>query len=136
MKKKINTSKELPKNSNYTFSVVCYFTWKLELDLNVNVLRLIVGYALWIYHICIHKCIYDEPIFWIIFSISKSEFSLRFSVLYMIIIIIIFFIYLSIYFSCCILKDAFQYIGIWRSCNFVLFVFLSIFYVKQSVNTY
>ena len=31
----VSTSKSLPKNRNWTFPVVCYFTWKLEFASNI-----------------------------------------------------------------------------------------------------
>ena len=31
----VSTSKNLPKNRNWTFPVVCYFTWKLEFASNI-----------------------------------------------------------------------------------------------------
>ena len=66
-----------------------------------------------------HKC-YDSNDFWI----SKSEFSQQF------------FFNLLICSSYFILLGTFQYLDIWRLCNFLFVCFLSMFYVKWGVNIY
>ena len=70
---------------------------------------------------------FDEPLFYEFFN-CKLEFSQQFSFLYIIILFVLFNYLSNLVFL--LFSRTFQYIGIWRSCNFLCLFFLSIFNVK------